>query len=74
MSPEESLARQLCARAGNIDPDALVYRMQPVQVHTPEGMAYGGIVSDLRPLWMMWLNEALSIRHVAREMMEERAK
>ncbi len=72
-SPEEALARKLCIAAGNTADacDALVYRSQPFLVHTPDGIAYGGITQDLRPLWMMWLREALSIRHLAHEIIRE---
>lgn len=69
-SPEEEHARQLCVRAGNTEDmcDELVFLTPAYQINTPKGLAYGCVVHGLRPLWMCWLDEALSIRHIATEM------
>lgn len=72
-SPEEELARKLCMHAGNSEDmcDELVFLTEPYRINTPKGLAYGCTVQNLSPLWTCWLNEALSIRHLATEMFQE---
>ena len=69
------LARDLCVRAGNTPEtcDELVYRTEPFRINTPQGIVYGGILQDMRPLWMLWLHEAMMTRQMAREMAQEMA-
>lgn len=72
-SPEEELARKLCMRSGNTEAgcDDLVFLTEPYRINTPKGVAYGCVVPNLRPLWTCWLEEALSIRHLAYDMASE---
>lgn len=64
-----SIAKRLCAAAGNQNVDLLVSEASP-RVDTPMGVKYLA-QSTYTPLWTMWLNEALEVLKIADEIARE---
>lgn len=60
----ETIARRLCVNAG-YHPEAcneLVTLTERPRYRTPRGDAWGAVIEDIRPLWMLWLDEAINVR------------